>query len=299
MKRILSTAYLLLSVATLAFSADAPPPSADQLLQDVVNQLPSDPITVSGNLLVRRRRGVPVATYLFELKADWGKRPAQATYRIDNSFGQPLEQLTITHGLQNSYQYFSGDPLQTATLESLSASIQQTDLSWTDLTLTFLWWTGGEIIGEESIRTFDCYIIKVNAPPDSKSPYASVKIWISKKQHLMLKAEGYNHKNKLLRRLWIKSCKKINDEWMIKDMEIQQYPKKQITKLRVLDIKNESPEHETKPTIPLSSENTPTNQSQTPEPTNTNSIRRSGILPDVLPATPDGQDVHPTQLSST
>lgn len=231
---------MLLSVAAFADTIK-PYPSADHLLQDVVTQLPSDPITVSGNLLVRRRRGMPVATYLFELKANWGSNPPQATYTIDDSFGQTLEQLTITHGSQNSYQYSTGDPLQSATLESLSASIQQTDLSWMDLTLAFLWWTGGEIIGEESIRTFDCYIINVNAPANTKSTYSNVKIWISKKSHLMLKAEGYNAKNKLVRRLWIKSCKKIKDQWMIKDMEIQKYPKKQITKLRVLNISTPEP----------------------------------------------------------
>jgi len=241
---------MLLSVATLADTTDPadPPLSADQLLQDVVTQLPSSPITVSGNLLVRRRRGMPVATYLFELNANWGNTPPQATYRIDDSFGQTLEQLTIIHGRHNSYQYSIGDPLQPSTLKNLSAPIQQTDLSWTDLTLAFLWWTGGEIIGEESIRTFDCYIIKVNAPINSNSNYAIVKIWISKKSHLMLKAEGYNAKNKLARRLWIKSCKKVNDQWMVKDMEIQQYPKKQITKLRVLDI--QSTESTASPCIP-------------------------------------------------
>ena len=217
------------------------PITADQLLRDVVTQLPSKPITVSGKLLVRRRRGVPVANYLFELKADWGKRPARAIYRINDNFGSPLEQLTIIHGAKNSYQYSSGDPLQPSVLKSLSAPIQKTDLTWTDITLSFLWWTGGKIVGEESIRTFDCYIIEVNAPKNSESTYASVKIWISKKSHLMLKAEGFDTKNKLARRLWIKSCKKIKDEWMIKDMEIQQYPKKQITKLRVLNISKTEP----------------------------------------------------------
>jgi len=238
LKLFLSTACLLLSVATFVFSADTidPPPSADKLLQDVVTQLPSDPIIVSGNLLVRRRRGVPVANYSFELKANWGAHPPRATYRIDDNFGQTLEQLTIIHGPQKSYQYSIGNPLQPAKLANLSAQIQKTDLTWTDLTLSFLWWTGGEIIGEESIRTFDCYIIKVNAPENSDSTYSSVKIWISKKSHLMLKADGYNANNKLERRLWIKSCKKINEQWMIKDMEIQQYPKQQITKLRVLNI---------------------------------------------------------------
>lgn len=239
MKTVLSTTVcVLLSVVFLAYSKENSEDniSADQLLQDVVRQLPSSPIKVSGNLMVRRRRGVPVANYRFELNADWGKAPPQATYRIDDNFGSPLEQLTIIHESKNKYVYSCGDPLQESTLKRLSTPIQKTDLTWTDLTLSFLWWRGGKIVGEESIRTFDCYIILIPAPGKSESAYDSVKVWISKKTHLMLKAEGYNTQNDLVRRLWVKSCKKINGEWMIKDMEIQKYPKTQMTKLRVLNI---------------------------------------------------------------
>ena len=238
---VLSCIGIILPVGT-SIAGDEPTPTADQLLQDVVAQLPAVPLSISGKLIVRRRRGVPVATYPFTLETDWGARPATAAYRIDNSFGQSLEQLKIIHGADNKYEYSAGDPLLPASLKSLSAPIQKTDLSWMDLTLSFLWWKGGRIIGEESIRTFNCYIVEVDAPPSCSYLYASVKLWISKKNHLMLQAEGYNAKDEIIRRLWIKSCKKIDDEWMIKDMEIQRYPKAQMTKLRVTSVEKTEPE---------------------------------------------------------
>ena len=227
-----------------AIAADAPPPpSAPELMRSVVAQLPREPLTIAGKLIVRRRRGVPVAGYHFELNADWGAIPPSATYRIDDNFGDPLEQLTIFHGSQLNYKYMRGNPLENANLTGLSHSIQKTDLTWADLTLAFLWWPDAKITGEESIRTFDCYIVEVSAP-EGNQEYKTVKIWISRKNRIMLQAEGYDKDHKLLRKLWIKSCKKIDGKWMIKDMEIQKYPALQRTKLRVLTVEQATPSKE-------------------------------------------------------
>jgi hypothetical protein len=241
--RILLLSMCFITAADCLAKNDEPRPSAERLMRDVVAQLPTEPMTVSGKLVVRRRHGMPVAIYPFELKADWGAHPASATYRINDSFGQSLEQLKIIHGKDNQFIYSAGDPLKLQKIFNLSSRIQKTDLSWTDLTLSFLWWKDGKIVGEESIRTYNCYIVEVNAPSTGRYPYASVKLWISKKAHFMLQAEGYNDKHKIMRRLWIKTVQKINDdEWMIKDMEIQRYPKAQMTKLRVISVKKTEPE---------------------------------------------------------
>ena len=255
-------------------------PSADQLLRDVVAGLPMDPIHVSGELLVRKRRGVPVASFGFELDADWGATPPQASYRIRDTFGHTLERLTITHSRDTAYQYAAGDPLQPAELPNLSGSIQGTDLSWIDLTLAYLWWPGGKIVGEESIRSFDCYIVDIPAPEDGsqrsevrgqkpqstphsplptvhsplptvhsppstphspQSTYSRVRLWIGKKAHMMLQAEGYDADDEIVRRLWVRSCKKVDDRWIIKDMEIQRYPVIHRTKLRVNEVKAKHP----------------------------------------------------------
>jgi hypothetical protein len=251
LKLILSTACVLLSVAALADTANAQL-TADQLLESVVSQLPTTPLHVSGELLVRKRRGVPVATFGFTLDAHWGAKPAHATYTIQDAFGRPLEQLTISHGQSTSYRYAVGDPLQEAPLKAQSLPIQNTDLSWTDLTLAFLWWPGAKHVGEESIRTFDCRIIEVQAPSATSpqplahsllSPYAKVRLWISKKAHMMLQAEGYDEEGNIKRRLWVRSVKKINDQWMIKDMEVQHYPVLHRTKLRIIDV--ETPTEQT------------------------------------------------------
>ena len=265
MKLILSTACVLLSVAALADTANVQTP-VDQLLRDVVSQLPTAPLNVSCDLLVRKRRGVPISRLKVTLDAHWGATPPRATYTIHDAFGRTLEQLSITHGRQQTHHYAAGSPLKSERLDDLSQAIQETDLSWVDLTLSFLWWPGGRLVGEESIRTFDCYVVELDAPaattrppqsiikpkdgiqpsadlqpPTTSSPYSKVRLWISKKTHMMLQAEGYGRDGAIKRRLWVRSCKKIEDQWMIKEMEVQHYPVVHRTKLRVTDLKIQEP----------------------------------------------------------
>ncbi len=211
-------------------------PPAGYLLQSVVSQFPTTPILITGDLLVRRRRGIPIVSYGFELEAHWGATPPRATYTIRDVFGAPLEQLTLLLDHPSRLSYAVGNPLQPAPLGSLSTFIQQTDISWMDLTLAFLWWPGARHVGEDSVFNFDCHVIEVSAPPDSASPYANVRIWIRKNSPLMLQAEGRDQNGEIVRRLWVRSVRKIKDAWMIKDMEIQKYPDVQRTKLHIADI---------------------------------------------------------------
>jgi len=243
LKSELLAAILLGMAATVSLATSSPTvPRAEDLLADVLTQLPADPTQIEGKLTVRRRRGVVVSEYGFEMNMRLGSRIPEATYVILDAFGSPLESLSIQHGPNhsNTLNYTKGVDHSPAPLSDLSQGIQNSDISWMDLTLSFLWWPGGTVIGEDSIKGFDCYIVEVEAPESSAGPYSRVRLWIAKKMHMMLQAEGYAG-DRLVRRLWIRSCKKIDDRWLIKDMEIQQYPVRHRTKLRVLEVETHTP----------------------------------------------------------
>jgi len=211
-------------------------PIAAALLAGVINQLPREPIRVTGTLLVRRRRGVPISTYGFELIARWGDAIPRTRYTILDAFGEPLERLELTHGESPTYDYAVGNPLESRPVYTLDRPVQSTDITWMDLTLSFLWWTDARLEGEDSVKGFDCHVIRINAPPDQQGPYKSVRLWIGKKAGMMLRAEGLDADDKPIRRLWINSVKKIDDAYMIKDMEIQKYPAIQRTKLSIAEV---------------------------------------------------------------
>ena len=216
-----------------------PAPSADELLAEVIERLPSLPLLITGELHVRRPRGVSVRNLNFEMFVNWGASPASASYAIKDKDGRLLEELTVVRST-NAVPVFSrtdGDPPQKVPVGDLFASMQRTDLSWMDLTLSFLWWTGGEIVGKEEIKGRPSFIVDVPAPDgEDGSQYASVRLWIDVAARMLLQAEGRDTKGDPVRRLWVKSFKKVNDMWMVKDLEVQRYPVIHRTKLRVHEV---------------------------------------------------------------
>ena len=207
---------------------------------------------VSGDLRVRKRRGAVLREVKFEMLAKWGSNPAVATYTILDPFGVKLERLTVSRveGYGTRVEYAAGSPLSASDPPDLFESVQGTDVSWMDLTLAFLWWEGGSIVGSDEIKGRRCYVVEVPAPvyreagegdrrPSSAAGrrYSRALLWIDKELRTLLQAEGYDCDGKLVRRLWVKSFKKINDRWVIKDMEVQGSAPAHRTKLRIRGVR--------------------------------------------------------------
>jgi len=251
LNRLLAIAILLWGAACVRAPAQTSPPSAQELLEAVIARLPAEPLRMTGELTVRRRKGIVERQLGFTLAVHWGRDPAMAVYTIRDAFGNTLEQLTLTRprGQAPGFQYSAGNPLQTRPLPDLFAPIQQSDISWMDLGLSFLWWPGGRITGSDETLGRPCYVVVVPAPPAAVPPgaaargsagagaaYHAVRLWIDREMPMLLRAEGLAADGRVIRRLWVKSVKKINDRWMVKDLEVQQTPSPHRTKLTIHDV---------------------------------------------------------------
>lgn len=215
-------------------------PEAQALLDGVVARLPQDPLLIEGDLVVRKPRGVVTQTLRFEMRLEWGRSPARAQYTIRDAFGAELERMTLVRhaGGRLVVQYARGNPLQEAPPPPLDDPIQDTDLSWSDLTLAFLWWPGAMLTGEDTIRNRPCYVVEVPAPHDGGAQAldracSAVALWVDRDLSMLLQAEARDADGNPIRTLWVKSFKKTNERWMIKDMEVQRYPLTHRTRLRV------------------------------------------------------------------
>lgn len=219
--------------------------TANQLLDEVLLRLPREPLVITGEFIVRRRKGIVIKKVNFEVLVRWGDNPVFANYTIRDTAGDTLEQLCITRDGNNPprYNYARGNPLVHAEMPGLFNRIQDSDITWADLTLSFLWWRDASIAGVETIKGYSCYIVDV-VPPDSvvgvntnaALPYASVRLWIEKKNRVLLQAEGRAVDGTPIRIMWVKSVKKINDRWMIKDMEVESHPSTHRTRLHIEDV---------------------------------------------------------------
>jgi hypothetical protein len=218
--------------------APAAEPSAQQLMDDMVARLPAEPLAISGDIILRKRHGVLIRELKFRMELDWGKKPATAQYVIMDALGAKLEEMSVSReeGKPPQFKHSFAALDKGNAMPDLSGPIQDTDLSWTDLTLSFLWWKGESIIGKEDIRGRSCYIVVVRPPESGKGgQYSKAHLWLDEKLHMLLQAQGFDKDGKLVRSLWVKGFKKMNDRWMIKDMEIQSSPSHR-TKLLIDDV---------------------------------------------------------------
>ncbi|MDF7826337.1 serpin family protein [Pontiellaceae bacterium B12227] len=179
-------------------------PPADQILKMVQTKLPSDPIKLVGSLKVRTRNGFTKSNLPVEMKLNWGADPATAFYQIDK------EALTITW--QNGEPtYDFSNPRNTPTSEILG-----TGLTWADLSFSMLWWPDSKLVGEEKKINREAYVVDIPMPGSENI----MRLWIEKYMGMVLEAQTLDKKEKQLRRMKIKSIKKMDGMWVAKDLEV-------------------------------------------------------------------------------
>jgi hypothetical protein len=203
-------------------------PTVDKLMGELLARLPAQPVLITGDLVTTPVKGSKTKLAI-EIQLSY---PRTAGYTIRDAFGKELEQLIVTREGKTASLSYKLNGVESPA-PSLGTRVQNTALTWMDITLGFLWWDGGRIIGQMETRGQPCYILDRHAPPGSANPYASVRIWVDKRVSMLLQSEGYDMLGDCIRRLSVKSFKKINDEWMVKDLEFEDLPEGPRTILRV------------------------------------------------------------------
>ncbi len=221
-----------LETANFAGTDTPLPQTAPQWLAAVRGQLPRQPTWIKGWLSTDSQPMLNV-----DILLDLGDDPPKARYTLRDAFGKDLEEVTIRRETDRIHLFYRrGSTFEEASPPDLFAPIRNTAMSWGDLSLAFLWWEGGEIIGRDEVRGQECVVIEVAAPDDEAGMYDFVRIWIDRQHRMLLQAEGYNANAERIRRMQVRSFRKIDDEWMVKDIVIRRYPGIMRTNLRVRDM---------------------------------------------------------------
>ncbi len=219
-------------------------PDADDVLRQVVARLPREALQISGKLRADPRDGKPARQCQVQLHLEYGATPPQVRYTIMDAFGEDLEQLTIFRPDKGavSWHYARGYPLAEAALDDPRRPIQGTDLTWSDLSLSFLWWRGARLTGTESVLGRSCLVIEAPAPAGEPTPYASARLWIDRKYQVLLRADGLDKSGQAIRRIEVKSIKQINEEYMVNDLNVTSYPSRLRTSLQIHVVDKPQPE---------------------------------------------------------
>lgn len=100
--------------------------------------------------------------------------------------------------------------------------VRDTDISYEDLSLGFLYWPNATVRGEQTMLLQKCWIIRVEPGSQASSQYGKVDLWISKKNGALMQAEAFNPAGKLARKFKVISGQPVGDgRWLLKEMRIE------------------------------------------------------------------------------
>jgi len=209
--RFLSFGFRHSFIVFFAFAAlvhGAPAPSAQEILALVRMQQVQQRLDLEGQL----RQDETVIPF----------RLTQTGPLIRYSFTNPDEVVQLRLGEKGARL----DEVFDTRTENFAASklnkkIRGTGVTYGDLALKFLYWPGGKVLGEETIRTRKCWKLQL-AAPSGESQYSTVLLWIDQASGALMRLESYDSKGRLLKRFEVVSGQKIDGRWFLKQMRIEE-----------------------------------------------------------------------------
>lgn len=123
--------------------------------------------------------------------------------------------------------------------DKISAPIANTDVSYEDLALKFLYWPNAKIAGEEKISRQDCWRIHV-VNPDKSGRYREVSVWVSKRHRTLLRVIGYGPRPEAvaLKQFEITDIMKVDKVYTVKTMKVSSFNERRRVKgITYIDFK--------------------------------------------------------------
>ena len=201
-----STFVICLAFATLLLFAD--PPSAKEILASVRMMESRQQIDLQGQL---RQDNIVVPFHL-----------VQNGPQIRYSFADPDEVLQLRLGENSSrLDLVTGGETEKVAASKLNQKIRGTPVTYEDLAFKFLYWPTARVLGEENVRTRNCWKLQLRAP-SRESQYSNVLLWIDKASGALMRMEGYDWNAKLAKRFEVVSAQKIEGRWFLKQMRIEE-----------------------------------------------------------------------------
>ena len=187
--------------AALLISTNAP---AAEVVANCRSMIPAD-AELKGRIVLRSRKGIVQAEYGYDLVRKVGATDLKLTKDDkDVEFEK-------------------------------SGQILGTDVTWSDLTLDYLWWDDVSFDAEregETVHGQICTVIVM------KKGERQVRVWVDRKTGALMQAEEMKD-GKAVRRLWGTRLKKFGERWMANVMEVETVGSGHRTKITVEELKVE------------------------------------------------------------
>ena len=183
-------------IASMLISTNATP---RELVENCRTMIPQN-VELDRRIVLRNRKGIVQSEYNYKLVRNEGKTELE----LKTDKGEPVE--------------FEKE-----------GRILKTDVTWSDLTLDYLWWDEFFFDKEresESVHGQKCAIVVM------KKGDRTVKVWIDRKTGALMQAEEFRG-DVPVRRLWGTRIKKFGERWMANVLEVETVGSGHRTKITV------------------------------------------------------------------
>ena len=202
------SSFVISFLSTISILAE-PAPSAQEILASVRMRQAQQQIDLRGQL----RENEIVVPF----------RLVQRGPTVRYIFSNPDETLQLQIGEQDSrLEEVSRAGAEKISPAQFDRKVRGTNLTYEDLALKFLYWPNAKVVGEETIRTRNCWKLELH-PPSRDSQYGVVWLWIDKESGALMRMEGYDWNGKLAKRFEVVSAQKIDNRWFLKQMRIEEF----------------------------------------------------------------------------
>jgi Outer membrane lipoprotein-sorting protein len=212
--------FIASTILLPALTHGAPPPSAQDILASV--------------RMVEARQQIDLQGQLRENDIVIPFRLTQNGPLIRYSFTNPDEVLQLRLGQNSSrLDLITDTGTKNFSASKLEQKIRGTGLTYEDLAFKFLYWPSARVLGEENVRTRNCWKLQLRAP-SRESQYSNALLWIDKTSGALMRMEGYDWNAQLVKRFEVVSAQKIDNpetigarggirsRWFLKQMRIEE-----------------------------------------------------------------------------
>lgn len=217
-----------------------------RLAQQLLEQRPATNFVQTGTLNIRDGKGkrseIPLQFQTILNAAGW-----QAVYETTSPSNRV--RLMVIHGPGRPNDYFLGEGLAGPGQEEghkataligpkTMMPFADSDFWVADLGLEFFHWPEQKLLKRVVRSSRGCSVLESTNPDPATNGYSRVVSWIDSESGGILHAEAYDAKGKLLKEYDTKKLKKVNGQWQVESMEIDNDQTGSRTRLE-FDLKKE------------------------------------------------------------
>lgn len=124
----------------------------------------------------------------------------------------------------------------------LVSPIANTDLTYEDLSLRFLYWPKPKWEGTENVAGQPCNKIRIDRPKGAPGKYEVVYVWVHEKFGAFMRIRGHDEKGGLIKEFQVEDVMQIADNtWTLRKMQVSTHDPSNGRRLSLTDVSFDTP----------------------------------------------------------